>query len=235
LKEIILKTIAALFDCDGTLFSAQYGRGLMKYSSNQGRKGIARAYYASLVLPYFLNKYGLVSAETFNRSVTSRLAWMAKGLTEQEFNNTSEWIVKEHALPTEHGEVIARLRDHQSSGHLILLVSGWLKPSLNLLGAHYKVDGVVGTKLEVKDGRYTGRIIPPVITGADKDYYARKFFSDNKLDIDWESSFAYADSITDTNLFNMVGNPVAVSPDEKLHKLALSKNWEIIGRPKTNL
>ena len=228
-----MKSIAALFDCDGTLFSAQYGRGLMKYSSNHGRKGIARAYYASLVLPYFLNKYGLLSDETFNRSVTSRLAWMVKGMTEIEFNNTSEWIIKEHILPTERNEVIARLRDHQSNGHVILLVSGWLTPSLELLGTHYKANGVVGTKLEFRDGRYTGRIIPPVITGADKDYYARKFFSDNKLDIDWESSYAYADSITDIDLFNMVGHPVPASPDTKLYNLAVSKNWEIIGNPKS--
>ena len=227
-----MKKIAALFDCDGTLFSAQFGRGLIKYSSEHGRKGITQGYYASLVIPYFLNKYGLLSDETFNRSVTSRLAWMVKGLSEDEFNNTSEWIVKEHALPSKRNEVIVRLRDHQSKGHVILLVSGWLTPSLEVLGTHYNANGVVGTKLEFKDGRYTGRIIPPVITGADKDYYARKFFSDNNLDIDWESSYAYADSITDIDLFNMVGHPIAVSPDKKLYDLAVSRSWKIIGEPK---
>jgi len=228
-----METIAALFDCDGTLFAAQYGRGLMKYSSDHGRKGTARAYYASLIPPYFLHKYHLLGDESFNRTVTSRLAWMAKGLTEQEFTSTSEWIIKEHTLPTERSEIIARLRDHQSNGHLILLVSGWLTPSLKLLGAHYKVDGVVGTKLEMKDGHYTGRIIPPVITGADKERCTREYFTANDLDIDWESSYAYADSITDTGLFGMVGHPVAAYPDLKLHKLALSKNWEIMGEPKT--
>lgn len=227
-----MKTIVALFDCDGTLFAAQYGRGLMKYSSDNGRRGAARAYYASLILPYLLHKYHLLDDETFNRSVTSRLAWMIKGLTEQEFARTSEWIIKEHSLPTERSEVIARLRDHQSNGHMILLVSGWLTPSLMLLGAHYNADGVVGTKLEMKDGYYTGWIIPPVITGADKDLYVREFLSNNNLEVDWASSYAYADSITDTGLFNMVGHPVAVDPDDKLEKLATSKNWEIIGKPK---
>ena len=224
---------AALFDCDGTLFAAQYGRGLMKYSSDNGRKGIARVYYASLILPYFLHKYHLLDDESFNRIVTSRLAWMAKGLTEQQFTSTSEWIVKEHILPTERSEVIARLLDHQSNGHMILLVSGWLTPSLKLLGAHYKADGVIGTKLEMKDGHYTGRIIPPVITGVEKDRYVREFISNKDLDIDWEASYAYADSITDTGLFNMVGHPVAIHPDEKLLQLAQSNNWEIIGTPKS--
>jgi len=227
-----MKTIAALFDCDGTLFSAQYGRGLMKYSSDHGRKGISRAYYASLVIPYFLNKYRLLSDESFNRTFTSRLAWMVKGMTKQEFIKASEWIIKDHILPTERGEVITRLREHQSKGHAILLVSGGLTPSLELLGAHYKANGVVGTKLELKDGQYTGRIIPPVITGADKDRYAREFFANNNLKIDWDSSYAYADSITDMGLFDMVGNPVAVSPDSKLLVLAQSKRWETIGKPK---
>ncbi|MGD8402320.1 MAG: HAD-IB family hydrolase [Anaerolineales bacterium] len=225
-----MKRVAALFDCDGTLFAAQYGRGLMKYSSANGRRGIARAYYVSLVLPYLLNKYLLLGDEPFNRTVTSRLAWMVKGLTEKEFDSTSEWILQEHALPTERSEVVVRLRDHQAKGHVILLVSGWLTPSLILLGAHYKADGVVGTKLEMKDGRYTGRIIPPVITGVDKDLYAREFFTNNNLEIDWESSYAYADSMTDTELFEMVGNPVAVYPDEKLQNLATFRDWEIIGK-----
>jgi len=173
-----------------------------------------------------------MSDEAFNRSVTSHLAWMAKGLTKQEFVNTSEWIIKEHILPTERSEVIAHLRDHQAKGHVILLVSGWMTPSLELLGTHYKADGVVGTKLELKDGHYTGRIIPPVITGADKDRYAREFFANNNLEIDWASSYAYADSITDMDLFNMVGHPIAVNPDKKLYDLAVSRNWKIIGEPK---
>ena len=92
--------------------------------------------------------------------------------------------------------------------------------------------GVVGTKLELKDGRYTGRFIPPVITGADKDCYAREFFLNNNPDVDWESSYAYADSITDTGLFNMVGHPVIVYPDQKLYALASSNNWKIIGEAK---
>ena len=223
-----MKSIVALFDCDGTLYSAQYGRGLMKYSSENGRKGSARAYYASLILPYFLHKYHLIVDEAYHRPVISRLAWMVKEMTEVEFRKASEWIFYKYILPSERNEVIARLRSHQLNGHVILLVSGMLTPSLELLGAHYKVDGVVGTKLEMKDGRYTGRIVPPVITGKDKDVHSREFFSSKNMDIDWEASYAYADSITDTSLFDMVGNPVAVNPGEKLFELARSKYWEII-------
>jgi phosphoserine phosphatase len=71
------------------------------------------------------------------------------------------------------------------------------------------------------------------MTGHAKDHYSREFFTSNNMDVDWESSYAYADSITDAGLFNMVGHPVAVCPDDKLHELALLKNWEVIGKPKS--
>jgi len=227
-----LKTIAALFDCDGTIYSAQYGREMMNYCSDNGRGMLARLYYASLFPGFVLRKIKLISDETFHRPVISRLAWLAKGMTIDEFQKASEHVLNDHLIPEERPEVVSKLREHQAKGHAILLVSGMPIPSLEMLGAHYKVTGVVGTKLEVKDGHYTGRSLPPPMTGHAKDKYSREFFSDNNIDVDWEASYAYADSFTDLGLFGLVGNPKVVCPDKKLLGLAQSKNWEIIGKPK---
>jgi HAD superfamily hydrolase (TIGR01490 family) len=227
-----MKTIAALFDCDGTLYSAQYGRGLMKYAADRGHKGAVRTYFASLLPLLALRKFKLISDERFHRPLTSRMPWMLKGMSEDEFHNLSECMFKEYLLPTERTEVIDRLRAHQAQGHVVLLVSAQLTPSLEVLGDLYHVNGVVGTKVEMKNRRYTGRILPPVVTGTDKDRYARQFFSSRDIDVDWEASYAYADSITDTGLLNMVGHPVAVHPDAKLFELAQARDWEIIGEMK---
>jgi HAD superfamily hydrolase (TIGR01490 family) len=228
-----MKTIAALFDCDGTLYSAQYGRGLMKYASARGKKGAVRKYYASMVPLLALRKFKWIAEESFHRPLTSRMPWMIKGMTENEFRELSECMFKEYLLPTERTEVIARLRDHQAKGHAVLLVSAQLTPSLKILGDLYHANGVVGTQVELKNGGYTGRIVPPVITGAEKDRYTREFFSVRNIDVDWEASYAYADSITDTGLLNMVGHPVAIHPDAKLYEMARYRNWEMIGERKT--
>lgn len=228
-----MKTIAALFDCDGTLYASQYGRGLMKYAAERGRKWAVRTYFASLLPLLALRKLKLIAEERFHRPLTSRMAWMIKGMSEQDFRDLSDCMFREYLLTTERTEVAARLRDHQEKGHIVLLVSAQLSPSLEILARHYKADGFVGTKVELKNGRYTGRIIPPVITGKDKDYYARQFFSASQFDVDWEASYAYADSITDTGLLGMVGHPVAVHPDAKLFKQAQSRNWEMIGSMKS--
>lgn len=227
-----MKKIAALFDCDGTLYAAQYGWGLMKFAAERGRKSAVRRYYASLLPLIVLRKSRLITDEQFHRPLTSRMPWMIKGMSTEEFRDLGECLYRDYLLPTERTEVAERLRDHQSRGHAVLLVSAQLLPTLEILGDHYKADGVVGTKVELRNGRYTGRIVPPVITGTDKDRYAREFFSARKMEIDWEASYAYADSITDTGLLTMVGHPVAVHPDAKLFALAGSRNWEMIGEPK---
>jgi len=228
-----MKTIVALFDCDGTLYTAQFGRGLLNYASEHGRKGAVRAYYASILIPYTLSKLKLIHEEKRLRPVIANLARLFRGLSEQDGDAVFDWITYEYLLPTQRQDVIARLREHQAQGHTVTLVSGSFLPALKRIAQSLGATGFVGTQVETQNGRYTGRILPPVMTGNDKDHYTREFFSSLGVEVDWDASYAYADSITDQGLFDLVGNPIAVYPDAKLHALAQSKNWEMIGIPKS--
>jgi HAD superfamily hydrolase (TIGR01490 family) len=228
-----MKTIAALFDCDGTLYSAQFGRGLLQYTSEHQRKGAVRSYYTVILLPYLINKFGLSTDEKYLRPLIANLARLIRGTSEQEAEDIFEWVVHQYLLPTQRPDVVARLNEHQSQRHKVVLVSGVFVPVLERLAQAFGVDGFVGTQIEVRNGHYTGQIIPPVITGNDKNHYTRDFFSFHSMDVDWDASYAYADSITDQRLFDLVGNPVAVYPDAKLQSLAKTKGWDILGTPKS--
>ncbi|MFJ5769666.1 HAD family hydrolase [Psychrobacillus sp. NPDC093180] len=46
--------------------------------------------------------------------------------------------------------------------------------------------------------------------------------------IDWENSYAYGDSFSDLPVLELVGNPIAVKPEEKLLNVAKERGWEII-------
>jgi HAD superfamily hydrolase (TIGR01490 family) len=227
-----MKTIAALFDCDGTLYSAQFGRGLLKYAAEHGRKGAVRAYYAAILLPYTLGKFGFTDDEKHLRPVIANLARLVRGMSEQEGGSLFAWVTYEYLLPTQRTDVITRLREHQSQDHAVVLVSGAFVPYLAQLAQSLNVTGYVGTQLEILNGYYTGRIIPPVITGCDKYDFTHEFFSSRGLEVDWEASYAYADSSTDLGLMELVGHPVAVYPDPKLQIHAQEAGWEIIGNGK---
>jgi HAD superfamily hydrolase (TIGR01490 family) len=227
-----MKQIVALFDCGGTIFSAEFGRGLMKYNSENGGEWRVRGLYAALLVPYILRKSKLITQERFLRSLMIRIARLIKGWDEEQARVAFEWVAHEYLRPTQHQDVVARLRDHQAQGHTVLLISAQFLPALRQYGNLLATDSVIGTQIEFVEGRYTGRIIPPIITTAQKSIGAREYFASRGVEVDWEGSFAYADSITDKELLDLVGTPVAVYPDAKLNTLAQRKNWEIVGTPK---
>ncbi len=221
--------IVSIFDCDGTLYSAQFGRGLLQYAKSNGFPGRVRAYYAALLPRYLLNKLRLIAAEDFNRPVIANLGRLIAGWELARGAAAFRWVAHEYLLPTKRRQVLARLRNHQAEEHRVVLLSGVFVPCLELMADDFGVADLIGTKIEVLDGRYTGDIVPPVITGSDKLPRVREFLASGKPEVDWGASYAYADSIHDRAVLEAVGNPVAVHPDPKLLALARQRNWEVIG------
>jgi phosphoserine phosphatase len=96
-----------------------------------------------------------------------------------------------------------------------------VEPIGEMLGA----DGVVANRMEIADGKYTGKI----------DYYA---YAENKASAivevaaangyDLARSYAYSDSTTDIHMLEIVGNPYAVNPDRELRRQATARGWPIL-------
>ena len=220
--------IAALFDADGTLYSAQYGRGLMTYARTHGHTQRARLYFLSLTTVFLFAKLKIVDGEAVDRAKIAGLARMMRGWDETQSLPAFTWVTDEYLLATRRADVIRRLQQHQAQGHLVVIASGTFVPSLQLLGQRLGVRHLIGTQIESQRGRFTGRIIPPIIKGADKAAGISKYVSENKLDIDWAASFAYGDSYSDRAFLELTGHPVAVHPDPGLRLLASDKGWEIL-------
>jgi HAD superfamily hydrolase (TIGR01490 family) len=220
--------IVALFDADGTLYSAQYGRGLMKYALAHGRRPHVWAYFASLVPSGLPSALKLTHNESFDRAKIGRMAWLIRGWDVQQGTRAFQWITDEYLLPTRRHVVIERLKRHQAAGHRVVIASGTFTPSLQILGSRLGVADLIGTGIELRAGRYTGRSVPPIIKGADKLAQIRLLLSDGAGEVDWKSSFAYGDSYSDREFMQLTGHPVAVFPEDKLRALALERNWEII-------
>ena len=220
--------IVALFDADGTLYSAHYGRGLMKYAVAHGRRLHAAAYFVSLLPASLPRALKLAHNEGFDRAVIGRLAWLLRGWTEEQSLHAFRWVIDEYLLPTQRPSVLARLKWHLAQGHRVIIASGTFTPSLELLGAQLGVADLIGTGVEIRRGRYTGRSVPPIIKGVDKLNGIRAHLDKTGLPVDWTSSFAYGDSYSDREFMQLTGHPVAVFPEPKLRTFALEHKWEII-------
>ena len=217
-----------LFDADGTLYTAQFGYGLLKYASEHERKNRVRLYYASLVPDILLAKLFPSAVERFQRNIIARLAWLIQGWESQETIQAFEWIANEYLLPTARVKTLDRLKQHQAEGYRVMIVSGTFNPCLELICKQLGVTDWVGTQIEYQDGHCTGRIIPPVIKGVDKVEQVHRYFTEWTEQVDWASSYAYGDSFSDRDMLELVGHPTAVYPDPALRSLAQDRGWEIL-------
>jgi HAD superfamily hydrolase (TIGR01490 family) len=224
--------ILALFDADGTLYTGQFGRGLMKYSSSHGRQFFSQRYYAGVLPAYALYKMKFGSRENMQHALLANLSGMLQGLDQEQAIAALTWLAHEYLLPTQRADVVERLKEHKAKGHKVIIVSGMFMECAEIFKEHFGIEAVIGTQAEFKDGRYTGKTIPPLISGTAKAEKIHELVKSRGWDVDWTSSYAYGDSITDVHMLNLVGNPVAVYPDKKLHRLTKEKNWEVLGTPK---
>ena len=222
--------IAALFDFDGTLYTGHIWQDLVRshWAARRHRRWVA-AYLAWNMAPSPLYKLGFIDQEAYFGTWGETMGWLVRGWSLDEAGALFEQLLEEQILPNLRPDVLARLRQHRAEDHVVALVSGTFTPFLELIAERIDVPHAIGTPLEVRDGRYTGRVVPPLCQGSGKPSRARAYLAGRGLDVDWAASFAYADRDTDLPLLNQVGHPVAVYPDEALLARAQAQGWPVIG------
>jgi phosphoserine phosphatase len=87
-------------------------------------------------------------------------------------------------------------------------------------------DGAAGSKLEKRDGLYTGRFDGPYCYRKGKPVRMREIAERDGLDL--AASWAYSDSESDLPMLRAVGHPVAVNPDGPLAKVAKEEGWDVM-------
>ncbi len=200
----------------------------MEYFKAHGlRRWTHRAFWIYHTPYYFLRRWGLISEGAFREPWAAHLAWYVRGFSPQQAQVVWDWVVKEYISQHWRWETRSLLDTHRAVGDLIVLVSGGPLPLLKRIAQEIGAQHVVGTEFEVRSGRYSGRCLKPVCLDLNKPVLVKAFIQRNEIDVDFDVSYAYADSISDLHLLEMVGHPVATYPDEQLRALAMERGWGV--------
>jgi HAD superfamily hydrolase (TIGR01490 family) len=115
-----------------------------------------------------------------------------------------------------------RIREHKRAGHRVLLLTGALDVVVEPLAELLEVE-VDCAHLLVKDGRLTGDLQSPPPAGEARGALLQEYAERNAVVL--ADSFAYADSLSDLPMLELVGTPVAVNPDARLSQVAGQRGW----------
>jgi len=220
---------AAFFDLDGTLFTGHIWRGLAEHHrAHRTHRALVYVYLVTHMGLWLLHLARLVKEEPFYAAWVRHMPWLMAGFSEEEGQVVFRRLCDDYVLPRLRPDVMELVHRHQAEGRPVVLVSGTFQGLLEVIAEALGLQGAVGTRLRLRKGRYTGDVIEPICFGAGKVERLRQYLAQHP-EIDLAASYAYADSIYDVPLLEIVSHPVAVYPEARLATIARQRGWPIIG------
>jgi putative phosphoserine phosphatase / 1-acylglycerol-3-phosphate O-acyltransferase len=131
--------------------------------------------------------------------------------------------VDQKILPSLSERGIEFLLWHQARSHQIVLLSGSLPYVVEPLAEHLGIEHILCSQVELDQLRLTGRLCGLHPYGVAKATLMLEF--GQRHDVDFRSSYCYADHHTDEALLDLFGHSVCVNPSERLRQIAIDNDW----------
>lgn len=214
-------TRLAIIDLDGTLLKGMNAeRVFYLHLLVRGHVGVLRMAGFLLTLVGDALRLGIRKAVATN-------ARFLRGKTPQDVQHWARdfgHVFLRKAVPDDLRDKILSLKQE---GCRIVLLSGSLQVLVDQLRDRLEAEILIGTDLEVAEGKLSGRKTGIFPYGRQK--VEALFQRIDPEGIDWANSWALADRKSDLPILELVGHPVAVHADRKVRKLAGERGWEIVG------
>jgi len=115
---------------------------------------------------------------------------------------------------------------HRAQGHTLLVITATNRFITAPIVKMYGIENLIATTPELVAGCYTGEIVGVPCFQTGKVTLLNEWLA--KTGETLVGSYFYSDSHNDLPLLQLVENPVAVDPDDKLRQFAQSKSWKIM-------
>lgn len=209
-------------DMEGTLSNGVTWKALGAWLKQNGQSfDYYRFYLPNLPRGLFYNMGWVADPQAFRESWIQGIYRMFAGFSTHKFESVAEWVVENELWPKRNQAVVDELEAHLAAGRRVILISGLAEPILAKFAAKIGAESI-GTRLELFDGKLTGKVILPFTTVRQKVTQVRYLVPDGK------TYAAYGDSGADIFLLEISDNPAAVSPDGELKEKAQALEWRVI-------
>ena len=199
-----MKIPFAIFDVDYTIINGDSMFLMLFFAIS--KKPILILYIPIILVKVVLYFLKIIDVKSSKESIYLPL----KYLTEKELEEFYNKILLKKINP----EVMKRLNYHKEQGCRILLVSASPEVYLQYFKKNSSIDAIIGTKLEIIDGKYTNKINGQNCKGIEKFNRIKEYLNENNLEIDFNNSFGYSDSLTDKPMLSLVKNRYKINKNK---------------------
>jgi len=216
----------AFFDLDRTLLAVNSATLWLR---EEVRGGNVRPLEALKALGW-LARYSLGSADMEDAMIATIATLEGRNEREVAARTESfyERVVRGQVRPGGRAAIEA----HRAKGDAVVLLTSSSRYLSSLFARDLGLDDFLCTLVEVDaQGLFTGRPIGRPCFGAGKVDAANAFLATRGVSLA-DCTF-YTDSASDVPMLEVVGRPVAVSPDPRLARIARARGWPVLdwGKP----
>ncbi len=210
----------AFYDLDHTILDGNSATHLVQEAHKRGvmtERQYRHAVWLSIL-------YKLNIGEPI-KMINRMLTWL-RGLQEKSIMELSQEIFDNSIKDTIRPEILETIREHHAKNAAVILLSSATSPICLPVTRFMELDDVICTQLESENGILTGHTRGKLVYGPEKKVRMLAYCREKEYDP--REAWYYGDSHTDKYVMEAVGNPVAVSPDKRLKKIAIHRGWTIL-------
>ena len=211
----------AIFDLDETLIATDSDRAWGNFLITKGLvdESVYKFQNEQFYTDYKRGVLDINAYLAFSCSVLTKFSIQDLKKFHREFVST---FITPFLLP----KAMELIKYHRLRGDRLLVITSTnqfvAEPIVSLLG----IDTMIAPQLEIKENKYTGRILGIPSFGEGKVIRIKEWVRRKGETL--EGSYFYTDSHNDLPLLKIVSNPIAVDPDNLLRSEAKKEKWSII-------
>jgi HAD superfamily hydrolase (TIGR01490 family) len=174
------------------------------------------------------NEYFYAEYKKGTLDILEFLAFSLKPLTlysREKLDALHREFMQLHIKPVMTQKGLAQIQHHREKGDFTVIITATNSFVTGPIAKAFQVDDLIATDPEIIDGRYTGEVAGTPCFQQGKITRLNQWLANTSHTL--ENSTFYSDSHNDLSLLELVTNPIAVDPDDKLKATALKRNWKI--------
>lgn len=213
------KRIYCFFDLDNTIVKGQTQIAFLKYLVNRKKRGyffLFRCFFT-----FLLYKLGMIKDIS---KIRKKAYELFAGIPTEEIKKYTTAFFENKVKQNIFDGMQQIIKRHKQKGHKLVIISAAFEEIVKKIAEYLNIPEYIATKIEIKNGLYTGKIAGFPIYG----YYKIQSIHNKYDDIDYINSYAYADHISDKEFLELFGNSVVVNGNRLINSYAIQKGWKII-------
>ncbi|WP_053982973.1 HAD family hydrolase [Niameybacter massiliensis] len=195
------KRSIALFDIDETIISNDSMISLIRYSFKHHPK--TRKATIKFVGQGIKYVFKLIDTKQVKQSAFECINY----LTEKDLYK----FYKQQVYSYIYEDAFKEIKRLKKEGYIVLLITASPECYMKYFLEVEEIDDVIGTRFEKVGSRFSNKIIGENCKGVEKVNRIHEWLTSNNVEIDYENSYAFSDSMSDLPMFKLVKNSYIIN------------------------